>query len=470
MLNKVAFFIVRLICRILLSSFFSDVVVVGANNVPKWGPVIVLGNHPNYGVDGLLMGTMCPRMLHWWGKDMMFKNKIIGKMLRALGGVSVSRDRNVSNDALFKDSFKVLEEGGAIGLFPEGHSYTESKMLPVRTGAARLALGAAHQSTQKHFFVNVVPMGIVYVRKNAFRSQVLVQFGQPIYIDRDALATYDYAKDEKAAVVKLTSEVEDRLHSLTINADDFDTLQALHTARRLYKPSVGMTLHDYVSTTKRFVDGYPAASTDPDVNRLKGQLIEYQGILRGMNLTDSDVATCQDSPEEIKRLIGRSLVRLFVLIPLALPGIILHLPLYLPGLLIDMLVPRTEAKATVKISLILYCLPPVYTAAAYYGSAELSLGWLGFFLLLFVAFPLAAILHVNSLDSGSSVLRSATGALRCLRFNDEVKKLKAIREDLTKQVRVAVERYKPASKDSASTDESVGKNVRRRESFAEVFM
>ena len=65
-----------------------------------------------------------------------------------------------------------------MALFPEGHSHNEPRRLPLKTGAARIAL----ETEARHgpLGLKIVPVGLTYDEKGKFRSRVLVRVGDPI--------------------------------------------------------------------------------------------------------------------------------------------------------------------------------------------------------------------------------------------------------------------------------------------------
>lgn len=73
-------------------------------------------------------------------------------------------------------TFKALSEGLAVALFPEGTSYTETKIMQVKDGAAWAALEytkwAKDEDLKQHETVKIIPAAIVYTNKSKYRSQV----------------------------------------------------------------------------------------------------------------------------------------------------------------------------------------------------------------------------------------------------------------------------------------------------------
>ena len=81
----------------------------------------------------------------------------------------------------FEACYRELERGGAVGIFPEGVTYNDALMRPMKSGTARMAL----ELEQRHggqLGLCVVPVGISYSGKQRYRSEVLLQFGEPIRV------------------------------------------------------------------------------------------------------------------------------------------------------------------------------------------------------------------------------------------------------------------------------------------------
>ena len=126
----------------------------------------------------------------------MFKNLLVGSILRSSGSIPVARNPNSTpvpteqpggagpapsqsgvNEALFRETFKALEREEVIGVFPEGTSYTEPCIAQVKDGASRAALEYVKwvgegKSKQKEKKLLIVPVGIVYTDKSQYQSRV----------------------------------------------------------------------------------------------------------------------------------------------------------------------------------------------------------------------------------------------------------------------------------------------------------
>ncbi len=110
----------------------------GLENVPARGAVILAGNHPSY-LDPLLVLLPVARPIRFMGWDLLFKLPLFGQIIRALGAFPVDI-RKGKGEAAFQQALRVLNEGEALGIFPEGQRSEQGPMGELRTGVARLAI------------------------------------------------------------------------------------------------------------------------------------------------------------------------------------------------------------------------------------------------------------------------------------------------------------------------------------------
>lgn len=120
----------------------------------------------------------------------------------------------------FAASHDVLRREGVIGIFPEGEASDASHVLPLRTGAARVALGARARGA---IGLRVIPVGLIYEDKQDARSRAYVRVGEPI--DIDALPAGD--DSDRALVQELTSEIETRLAAAAVDFESAEEHAAL---------------------------------------------------------------------------------------------------------------------------------------------------------------------------------------------------------------------------------------------------
>ncbi len=339
--------------RVATHTFFRNIEVVGLEHVPAEGPVVFLGNHPNSLMDPVLITTTCGRRVRFAAKDTLFESAAFRFLAGILGAVPIKRRQDHSgqtqgaldNSDAFRALFDVLREGDAFGIFPEGISHTGSELAPLKTGAARIALGARAEGVP----VVVVPCGLTYKRRTRLRSQVLVQFGEPLAISDETVNAF--ADDGKATARATTERFDLALRALTINAENFETLRVLDGVRRLYAPvERRLSLAERAEISRRLVDHYARYREVPEVAELYKDIEAYQFKLSALGLHDRDLTKPLSKRAWARKLLGHFFL-MAVLLPLALPGVIVHAPILVAAIIAgDAMTRRKDVVATTKLA------------------------------------------------------------------------------------------------------------------------
>lgn len=160
----------RLACAIyrLFCAVWHPVKVVGAQNLPQEGPFLIYANHQSL-QDPMLLSSFLPRPIHFMAKKELFDNKILAPLVTGLGAFPVSRDAN--DISAVRTSMQLLKNGEAVGIFPEGHRFTDGEIHAARNGISLLALRTP---------APVVPARIVGTYRPWRRLTLIV--GQPLML------------------------------------------------------------------------------------------------------------------------------------------------------------------------------------------------------------------------------------------------------------------------------------------------
>jgi glycerol-3-phosphate O-acyltransferase/dihydroxyacetone phosphate acyltransferase len=344
--------------------------------------------------------------------------------------------QQLDNDSAFAALHDILGRGRAAGIFPEGISHEGPQLTALKTGAARIAFGAKRATPGTPLCI--VPTGLHYFNRHRFRSTVLVQFGEPIWLDDARLAAH--AAGEQDAVRALTRDLDDDLRALTVNATDWDTARVLDGVRRLYQPP-DARLQERVELARRFNLHYPAVKDQPEVKTLYGRVAAYLERLDAAGLDDNAVREGVGPGAALVRVL-RHLLLCFVWLPLAIAGAPLHLPLYaflkVAG---KRLAPRKDVIATTKFVLGVALILPVWIALAVIAGWRFGL-WTGITAALLG--PLTGWAMLRVLSRAEALRRLVKTSIRVLRLGREIHDLRAERAELERLVVGAVERHKPA--------------------------
>ena len=184
---------IRLMVRWLTRHYYPRLEIVGADRIPQTGPVLLCANHANSLIDPVIIGIAARRPVRFMAKAPLFDHPVLGPPMTALGMVPAFRGRDDArqvrrNLESLDVAAKVLIEGHAMGIFPEGLSTDQAHLEMVRSGAGRMALQAVEEGANG---LLVVPIGIAYERKDQFRSSVLVRIAEPIDVGQLLSAQHD---------------------------------------------------------------------------------------------------------------------------------------------------------------------------------------------------------------------------------------------------------------------------------------
>jgi 1-acyl-sn-glycerol-3-phosphate acyltransferase len=120
-----------------LFNFVMKMDVVGLENFPREGPVVLVANHVT-NFDVFPMQFALPRPIFFMGKAELFKNPLMDLFLRNLSGFPVNRGEK--DQWAMRHAARVLDHGLTLGMFPEGKRSKGKGLNVAKTGAARLAI------------------------------------------------------------------------------------------------------------------------------------------------------------------------------------------------------------------------------------------------------------------------------------------------------------------------------------------
>ena len=168
--------------------------VVGAEKVPKDGPLIVAANHIS-NFDPPILGVALPRPVSYMAKKELFAMPVLKQLIPRLNAYPV--DRQAGGTAALRASLRLLKEGRAVGIFPEG-GRNVTGTNEEKAGAAFLAAASG---------APVVPAAIVGTRKLRPFARVTVAFGDPLHVERNR-------QSEGGDLEKRAAEIMQRIRAL----------------------------------------------------------------------------------------------------------------------------------------------------------------------------------------------------------------------------------------------------------------
>jgi 1-acyl-sn-glycerol-3-phosphate acyltransferase len=314
----------RRLARIAANLVYRDIDVhLPVEAIPE-GPVLAVANHFGGLADGVLLVDSAPRMPRVVARDVIWKVPLVGHLASGIGMIPVHKAADggarASNDQMFASAYRALGEGDLVLIFPEGVTQDVPYMAEVRTGAARIVLGARESGVPA---IRILPMGVHYENKAGFRSRALVNVGPPIDLDAwvEQRGPVVGGADDRDAVRDLTALVNDRLRHVAPNFPDWEQAHALETVAEVLltdvdpAPSPPMQYGDRELLAAR-LNRVP----DPDRDPLVALGARYRAALRDAGTSDHAVATVSNPPPRSWGWL-RDLVLVVLLSPFALAGL-----------------------------------------------------------------------------------------------------------------------------------------------------
>lgn len=315
-----------------LQLFFRRIETVNAETVPTGTGVIFVLNHPNGLIDPALVFVALPRKIAFLAKSTLFRMPVISFMLKTVEALPVYRRVDDGEDIsqnlkTFEAAHERLRAGGSIALFPEGISHNSPKLLPIKTGAARIALGAVNVAHgDDPIEVRIVPVGLYYTNKTTFRSEALLHFGEAFTVE--PAPSDETGQPEKEAVHRLTKRIEEALREVTVNAENEAELHTAGIAEEIFSTTAET---DDLQARLKFTQDYLQ-------NSRTGGAAEPSDIERRLNELDADLTASGIDAEHLSLakftrgfVIKRALLGtwyLLMLLPVAVIGAVLHFPAY----------------------------------------------------------------------------------------------------------------------------------------------
>ncbi|MFC3038943.1 lysophospholipid acyltransferase family protein [Virgibacillus xinjiangensis] len=168
--------------------------IIGKENIPKEGPVIICSNHTS-NFDPPVVGITSPRDIYFMAKGELFEKRFLGKLLLKIHAFPVKRgmkDRNALRRGL-----EILEEGYTLGLFPEGTRSKTGELGRPLAGAGFFALRSK---------ATIVPCAIIGPYQPGKRLKVV--YGKPMDMEklRNSKASAQEAADAIMEEIKFLKE------------------------------------------------------------------------------------------------------------------------------------------------------------------------------------------------------------------------------------------------------------------------
>ncbi len=354
--------ILKFIFRIALKIYFRKIKINYLNELPTNQPILFVSNHQSSFMDALLIAAMLDRPLNFMSRGESFNTPLKRWIFKQFNMNPIYRkehspDLISKNQSLIQGFQRLLLKKHSVLIFPEGISHNEPRLYPIKTGAARVILGAQVLADHDIF---LVPIGLNYENPHCFRSKVLINFGKSVKLEAYNIV---FSKNERKAVQLLTDRIGFELEqlTLTIENDELNNLvpviQSIYEAELIRESPIALpkekkAFHirkDLIQGMHFFEKCFPKRS-----KRIKKSLQEYEQLLLNYRIKGNWLDANFNKASQIQ--IIRNIFFYLAGLPVFLYGLINHLGIFkLPPLIAESIIKRPDFRGSLTLSFGVMC-------------------------------------------------------------------------------------------------------------------
>jgi len=374
----------KVLSQLTVWGYFRRVKIVGKSTIPAEGPYLFLANHPSAFMDPIVVATSVKPSVYfiaageYVGRGL--KGWVFQKILHMIPVYrpSTRPEEAHKNKDMFLKCHEHLANHGALLIFPEGVSLTEKKLKPLKTGAARIAIGAELEHALK-LNIPLIPIGLNYSNPHQFRSDLFVKIAPPIYVKdfiQDASNFSGLSEQEAIDLARtLTDHVEKVMRSTILHIDTEDDEALLTKLEAVFSSEVKRQFNiayddqeEELEMKKDFLKAihyYKKKDRDAFNNSLE-KVDTYLDLLNENGLSDKDIG-------EFKKRYFYKRVGTYILgIPFFLFGSIHN---YIPYRLVGIITNRLKVGETFQGSIVLAL--GLFIFVGWYVGLAILAGFLG---------------------------------------------------------------------------------------------
>ena len=266
--------------RFVVKFFYRQFEVTGQEHIPNDVGIIFCVNHVNALIDALVLQASTTKDVRPLARSGLFNNPILKPVLNMIGAVPIYRRKSENTDTsknqdTFAKCYELLAENETLVIFPEGQSHSDPYLHDLKTGVARMALGALKKNGVAPA---VIPVGLTFVRKRAKRTEVLVHYGKPVDLEvPKEMNDYDAAH-------LITDRVKRGIEAVTLNAPSWKDIDLVSRLERFFSMRHGKrrtaTLKQRFQSLQRLIEAQDLLKEhEPDkVRSLVSQLRMFERL------------------------------------------------------------------------------------------------------------------------------------------------------------------------------------------------
>ncbi len=384
--------ILKFVVNISIRIFFKSVVVTNKQLLPKDGPLIVVANHPSTFMDPVVIAAVLKQEVYFLAKGSLFTSPFKRWALNKMHVIPIYRQQDDpsktnQNNKIFEKCEEFLTNKGTLMIFPEGTSINERRLRKIKTGTARIALGAEAENNYQ-LNLQIVTIGLNYSDPRRFRSELLINVDEPIKVaDYAALHQTKGFEAVKALTEKIRQQLEQNI-IITNNDDDDELVKNIETIYRNQlveelELSENIKEEEFL-VTKTIVDAlhFFSAQKPQAVKELKVKISSYINTLEQLQLKDDLFAS-----EGKKRTVFWATLKVIIYTVLGFPlyiyGLINnYIPYKIPSIAAAAISEHDEYRGPIMMTTGMFMFPIFYALQCWLVYYFFESGWISLVYLL----------------------------------------------------------------------------------------
>ena len=364
-------------CRLVVKVFYRRFEVLGLETIPENSGLILCANHINALADVVIIQASTDKDIRPLARSGLFDNPFMKPILSMIGAIPIYRQgdegSNVAdNENTFSRCYEILAANETLIIFPEGQSHSDPFLHELKTGAARMALGSIETNSLEPV---ILPVGLTFSKKGKFRSDVLVNYGQPVDLN------VNHATGYHSKVHCINDRITAGLAAVTLNAQSWKELILIDRLEKFFALRHGKYRHRDLGQRFRSLQRLVEAKKllqehEPDKLRsLVNHLRMFERLCKCCGIKNYHLGV-DYHPVFLTFYIVRTLAIILIGYPLALWGIInSFLPYQLTRFFSRILAKGWDQQDTTKMLIGLFLFPLFWGVQAFFIFRYFGTGW-----------------------------------------------------------------------------------------------
>ncbi|MCL1594596.1 MAG: 1-acyl-sn-glycerol-3-phosphate acyltransferase [Actinomycetia bacterium] len=318
--------IIKKIVSWAVAALYHRVEVRQAPGLTETGPQLANASHFGGFTDPLLLIYTMDRVPRFVARDVIWRFIGAKQVMNWVGAIPIHKPEDggrSSNDTMFASTYDALHDDQLVTIFPEGITVDDPSIAHIKTGSARIALGARAAGVQG---IKLLSAGIHYENKAALRSEVFIDIGWEMDLDEEVRKRVEPGDAEDASnrelVRGLTDEMEVRLRKAAPDFADWQTARSLSSAANVALRGFGKDEREVGHGDRERLATLLDEATSEEMIAVTDAMEVYQADLDAMGFTDEMLMSGLNTASRFIAYIVRTFIIGLILVPFALMGVI----------------------------------------------------------------------------------------------------------------------------------------------------